>query len=245
MWIDDVVLQACHKDIELRVWVPSKTMVVLGSSNKSNKECYVENCEKDKVLILKRYGGGGTVVLHNGCLVVSLGLWVKDYFKNKFYFKVINQSLIDSLSLYHPSFKALYQDGLSDLCYQNKKVAGTSIFRTRNYLLYQASILCDKNLSLLKKYLKHPSREPEYRKGKSHKDFVTDLNEIVGPVERRDLENLLGRSFLTHLESYLSNDLISSQESQREYIYRKSSRSQFDLSLYDAKILALNVIGKP
>ena len=62
-------------------------MVVLGNSNKSEKECYQESCEADGVPVLKRYGGGGTVVLHDGCLVVSFGFWVRDYFENDYYFK--------------------------------------------------------------------------------------------------------------------------------------------------------------
>ena len=84
MWIDDDILSRCEEDLCLKVWVPKKTKVVLGSANNFERECFSKNCKEDKIDVLRRYGGGGAVVLHSGCLVISLGLWLKSYFKINF-----------------------------------------------------------------------------------------------------------------------------------------------------------------
>lgn len=222
MWIDDRVLIKCKKDISLHIWTPKETRVVLGSANDFERECYVKNCEEDGIEVFRRYGGGGAVVLHSGCLVISLGLWVKNFFDNKRYFEAINQSVIDSLSSYDSSLKDLYQDGLSDLCFDGQKIAGTSLFRSRNYLLYQASILVDKKLDLINRYLQHPSKEPDYRKGKEHGAFVSDLKTILGFCELETLENKVQETLMSYLKEHLQDDLISSPEKQREHLLRKS-----------------------
>lgn len=222
MWIDDALLENCFKDIEILVWKPKENVVVLGNGNQGEKECHFEACEKDGVPVLRRYGGGGAVVLHPGCLVVSLGIWVKDHFLNDFYFKQINQSLLDSFTSYSSKLSSMYQDGVSDLCYEGKKIVGTSLFRSRNYLLYQASILGDTKIDLIEKYLKHPSKEPSYRKGKSHKDFVIGLDEIIPLFNIQSLENIFKEKLEGFVKENLSLKLIPSVESQRSHLYKKA-----------------------
>src|SRR5687768_7349763 len=94
MWIDDQVLKESHLDLCLKSWIPSEPVVVLGRSNKRRTEANRDRCEQDGIPILKRLGGGGTVILHDECLVVSCGLWVRDYYKNDLYFRNLNQALI-------------------------------------------------------------------------------------------------------------------------------------------------------
>ena len=36
------------------------------------------------------------------------------------------------------------------------------------------------------RYLKHPSREPEYRGGRSHRDFLIGLGDIAPRIERAE-----------------------------------------------------------
>lgn len=193
MWIDDQVLKACARPLATEVWIPEAPMVVLGRGNKVEKEVNVRACVEDGIPILKRLGGGGTVLLHSGCLIVSLGLWVKEFYANDRYFRLLNQSVIDCLNRELPQL-AFDQRGHSDIVHGQLKIAGTSLFRSRNYLMYQASILIDMQIEWIEKYLAHPSLEPDYRKGRSHRDFLTDLGTLgQNDVERwRDIfvENL-------------------------------------------------------
>lgn len=174
MWIDDQVLSECEKNICLKLWVPTDPVVVLGRSNRLSVEVNQEACEREGIPVLKRLGGGGTVVLHAGCLIVSCGLWVRDYYKNDLYFRLLNQSVIDVLESETKSV-SFGQRGFSDIVEGEKKIAGTSLFRSRHFLMYQASILVDAKIEMIEAYLQHPSAEPDYRKGRSHRDFVSDL----------------------------------------------------------------------
>lgn len=179
MWIDDDILARCDEKLALACFVPETPMVVLGSSNVAATEVHERNCQDDDVPVLKRYGGGGTVLLYPGSIVVSLGTWVKQHYQNKLYFKALNQAVIDALATRWPALKDLGQNGLSDITFGDKKVAGTSLFRSRNYLLYQASILADLDVAAIQRYLKHPTKEPDYRGKRDHKAFLTSLGEIV------------------------------------------------------------------
>lgn len=179
MWIDDDILQQCASPITTKIFVPAQSLVVLGAGNDPAREIDLEACAQSGIPILRRYGGGGTVLLHAGCVVVSLGLWVRQIYQNRLYFEHINGAVIDALIKAWPQLGGLSQRGLSDLVCGDRKVAGTSLFRSRNYLLYQASILVDAKPDLITKHLRHPSREPDYRSGRSHADFISGLTEWV------------------------------------------------------------------
>ncbi len=89
---------------------------------------------------------------------------------------MINDLWISALSAHLPV--NLTQRGISDICYGEKKVAGTSIFRKKHLLVYQGSMLVDVDLSRIGSLLNHPSREPDYRHGRSHTDFLTTLCQL-------------------------------------------------------------------
>ena len=84
MWIDDQIIDKSSASIVCAVWCPEETTVVLGSSNSFVKECYADACREDGIQVLRRLGGGGAVVLSKECLVISLGCWVRDYFRNDY-----------------------------------------------------------------------------------------------------------------------------------------------------------------
>jgi len=59
-------------------------------------------------------------------------------------------------------------------------------------VFYHAVLNVCESVSLIDRYLKHPVREPDYRKNRNHKDFVTsiaqekyniNINEIRKTVE--------------------------------------------------------------
>lgn len=222
MWIDDQILRRCSEDLAVNCWVPTDFMVVLGASNSEEIEVDTHNCSAERVPILKRYGGGGTVVLYPGCAVVSLGCWVRQHFQNKFYFELVNNAVISALGSRWPELGGLGQSGLSDIVYGDLKVAGTSLFRSRNYLLYQASILVDCQIEVIDKYLKHPSREPEYRRGRSHKSFLTGLNQLVSGLTAAACVDHLVDNLPTQLKRLLDAEMISSIPEQWSGLHRRA-----------------------
>jgi lipoate-protein ligase A len=79
------------------------------------------------------------------------------------------------MALQHCNIKGLSQRGLSDICIGDKKILGSSLYMPRGRAHYQASLLVHCDLNIMFKYLKHPSREPDYRRGRRHEDFLTTL----------------------------------------------------------------------
>ncbi len=208
MWIDDDVLRHYQQDFFAKIFVPQQPMVVLGSGNDEALEVHAENCHALGVPILRRYGGGGTVVLYPGCVVVSAGCWVSEAFQNTLFFKRLNQAVIDALSTSWPVMATLGQAGISDIVSGPKKIAGTSMFRSRNYLLYQASILVNLDIEMVTNTLRHPTKEPDYRKGRSHKDFLSDIKthagfQITSDMVARALEEHFPKKAREQLGSYL------------------------------------------
>lgn len=224
MWIDDQVLQESAKDICLKTWIPTDPIVVLGRSNKRGTEAHRENCDADGVPIVKRLGGGGTVILHAGCLVVSCGLWVTDYYRNDLYFRLLNQSLIDVFHAEIPE-PPFAQRGYSDVVLGDKKLVGTSLFRSRNYLLYQASILVDSRIEYMERYLRHPSAEPDYRQGRSHRDFVMGLSELAPLTPEDWLASFQGK-LLDAIASRMANDIQPSDPKQVPHLLSRIAESR-------------------
>jgi lipoate-protein ligase A len=177
MWIDDQLIRRCDKDLVTEMWLPTHPLVVLGRSNQAHQEVNEAQCERDGVPVLQRYGGGGTVLLHPNCLVVSVGAWVSSPYQNDLYFKLLNQSVMRTIQ--KALSVELAQKGYSDIVWGMQKVAGTSLFRSRQYLLYQASILVETEIDAIELYLKHPSREPDYRGARSHRQFLSSLNDVA------------------------------------------------------------------
>jgi lipoate-protein ligase A len=155
-------------------------------------------------------------------VVISCGIWVDRPYQNDRYFKLINQSVINCIAKINPIFASLEQSGISDISYMNRKCAGTSMFRSRNYLLYQASILVETDLLSISKYLAHPSREPDYRKGRSHSNFLVSLSEIDPQLSVPRLNAGLRAGFVLELHKMLGGELIACREDQAEYIKKKA-----------------------
>ncbi len=226
MWIDDQILCDHQKKMAIKIFAPSTTVVVLGSSNDENTEVNKASCAIQKIEVTRRYGGGGTVVLYPGCVVASVGTWVNEPYKNDLFFKLLNQAVIDALGAEWPKFKNLSQSGISDIVFEQKKIAGTSLFRSRNYLLYQASILVDLNIDLVESCLLHPTKEPDYRKGRRHADFLTGLSTLQEGCTPKKVEDVLQKSFEGQINHHLKEYLIVPQEPQMKSLEDRLERAK-------------------
>jgi lipoate-protein ligase A len=227
MWIDDQVLKHHDKSVYTKIFVPDFSAVVLGSANDADLEVNLQSCAKKDIPVLRRYGGGGTVVLYPGCVVVSIGCWVKDQFNNSRYFKGINQALIKALGKQWPTMQELGQAGISDIVFGEKKVAGTSLFRSRNYLLYQASILVDLDIELVGSLLRHPTREPDYRRGRPHSDFLAGLIDIDPNVaSAAEVVRSLEMNLLPTFIETLHDQLIQPEKAQFGALAARLARAE-------------------
>lgn len=226
MWIDNALFQRCTERLALSAWVPQNPIVVLGSSNKAEEELFEEHCRNDGVAVLKRSGGGGAVVLHPGCVIVSVGAWVEDYFKNPYFFSLLNGAVCDLLVTKWSALGGVTERGISDLALGDRKVAGTSLFRSRHYLLFQASLLIDAHVPLLDRYLKHPTREPDYRMRRAHGDFVMGLAERVQGLTPLMVRDAFLQEGAAHFDRRLAHDLIEPHEQQIPHLLARMNRER-------------------
>jgi lipoate---protein ligase len=175
MSIDINILEAVRNGAEKAfcTWEPENIMVITGRGGNPDKEVFMEQCRLDKVPVIRRRTGGGTVVLAPGMLVFSLAAIISTPLAVKKYTEQINLISIDFLE--EIGVRNLCLRGLADICIGEKKILGSGMYMSKNFLFFQGSILVNPDLDLLDRYLLHPPKEPEYRKGRKHSDFVTSL----------------------------------------------------------------------
>jgi lipoate---protein ligase len=160
----------------VRLWECPQPAVILGAGGRWHAEAIVPNCERDRVPILRRSSGGGAVLLGPGCLLFSL---VLAYDRHPAFhdlhasYQFILEKLAEALD---PIAPGIAPAGISDLVVAGKKCAGNSQQRKRTHFLHHGSLLCSFDLVQIPRYLAHPPREPDYRAGRTHLDFVTNLN---------------------------------------------------------------------
>jgi lipoate-protein ligase A len=158
-----------------RIYEPEAVVIVMGAGRRLEEDVFVEAAQSDGVPLLRRRGGGGTVVLSPGQIVLSLVCEVASPFQNLHYFRSVNNWF--RLALADLGVGGIEDRGISDLAVGDKKILGTSIYRRRKILFYQGSLLVSNDLSLFDRYLRFPSRVPEYRRERGHLEFCTSLKE--------------------------------------------------------------------
>lgn len=175
--LPDFEILESNKDFAFSIWQPDKKYIILGRSNNAEDSIFIEKAVNDNIEILKRPSGGETVILSPKTLVISVKLPIDNSLKVHKYFALINEKIIEALQ--NLGIENLRQKGISDISIGEKKILGSSIYKKPNSIFYHAVLNISESPETLEKYLKHPKREPDYRNGRKHSDFVTSLkNEI-------------------------------------------------------------------
>ncbi len=184
---DDEIIARTKDDglPRVRVYEPAEVSVVIGRGGKQELELNTGNISDDKVPLYKRSGGGCSVVLDPGNLIISIAAPLPGIGGIKTAFASISDWLITA-------FKAcgvphVRQRGISDLAIGEKKIGGSCMYRTRDLVYYSTTILLDPDLNLISRYLLHPPREPKYRAGRSHRYFMGSLKAMHLPPGDADL----------------------------------------------------------
>jgi len=201
MYLDLDLLEQTKKDgkTRIRIWEPKEPCIVLGRSNIAKKEISLSLCIKDGISVQRRAGGGGAVYIDKGVVIITITKTVNNNYDNEKYFKKINSIICKSLE--KKGIENICQNGISDVCIDDKKLMGSSMYRSESLLFYQGSILQDVDISKIEKYLKHPSKEPDYRKKRSHKDFLITLRKAGYNISTEDLIEHLRRNINDNIRS--------------------------------------------
>ena len=175
------------------VWEPNETCIVLGRSNNSDDSLYLDNIINDNIPVYKRPSGGETVLLSNKMLVISIAIKQTDFKSGKSFFKDYNNkiiSVLESLGIQDLRFK-----GISDITINDLKILGSAIYQNNLVVFYHAVLNVSESPSLIEKYLKHPKREPDYRKNRNHKEFITSLANEKYNISINELKKTVEREF--------------------------------------------------
>jgi lipoate-protein ligase A len=157
------------------LWTPDHTCVVIGNGSKSELEVDDETVVADQIPVYKRRTGGCAVVLSPDMWCLSCALYGRKQIQSKDYFVLFNKAVCDAFA--RVGVGGLSHRGISDIALDPKKIAGTAIYRNRDLVFYHAVINVSGDIDQISRYLKQPPREPDYRAGRSHKEFVTSLRE--------------------------------------------------------------------
>jgi lipoate-protein ligase A len=178
---DAELMKPSAEAARVSVFVPERTMVVIGKGSDPALELRQENILADGVPVLRRGTGGCAVVLTPDMLAVSFAVQHSPQLKSSEYFRLFNAIIIRALEKH--GVRGLEHVGTSDIALQGRKLAGTAIYRNRERVFYHAIINLASDAELMERYLKHPPRVPAYRAGRSHRDFVTSLSEAGFTVQ--------------------------------------------------------------
>ena len=183
---DESLFQSADKisnEEYLRFWESPVYGVVLGRISKAEEDVRLAQAAADGIAVLRRSSGGGTVLQGRGCLNYTCVFSKhKRPVLNDLHasYEWILTQVIESLktlgveAVFHP---------ISDLALaaNDKKFSGNAQRRGKTHILHHGTILYNFDLDLIPKYLAMPKDMPAYRKARSHKDFLSNID--IQPTE--------------------------------------------------------------
>lgn len=151
----------------------SPLAIVMGISGKVDDLLFTEKVAKDKVPVIKRFSGGGTVVVDDNTLFASfivnqeslqvqcfpdqVHAWAEKFYQNVFV---------------SPEFKLKE----NDYVFGEHKFGGNAQYLRKGRWLHHTTFLWDFESKHMD-YLKVPSKAPKYREGRDHSAFLCKLSQ--------------------------------------------------------------------
>ena len=194
--LDEALLDEAHESpaasMVVRTWMAAEPVVVLGSSSTIGGEIDALACQSAGVPLIRRPSGGLTVVLGPGCLMWSV---ITAWPEQAPAIEAIHAAMLEPLcAALADAGRTVVRRGSSDLAVATgdgeRKVSGNALRVRRRAVLYHGTLLDAFDLALVSRVLKHPPREPGYRDGRDHGEFLANLG-----LGRERLEAAVRRAF--------------------------------------------------
>ncbi len=166
-----------------RCWQAVRPVVVVGRHGRVADDVIQERCRADGVRVLRRFSGGGAVVLGPGCVnyavVLSLVSW-PELASVAASFQLILERVVAALAI-----SGLAIAGGTDLALDGRKVSGNAQRRGCRALIHHGTLLYGFDPRLATRYLKEPARQPAYRAARRHAEFLGSLPHSAGTIRAR------------------------------------------------------------
>ncbi|XVF11905.1 hypothetical protein REPUB_Repub08aG0068300 [Reevesia pubescens] len=151
--------------------------IVMGVSGKPAELLEIESVLRDQVPVIRRFTGGGTVIVDHGIIFVTF---------------ICNKEAVHDLQpypqpimswsslLYSKVFQGIGDFHLreNDYVFGNHKFGGNAQSITKNRWIHHTSFLWDFNIGNMT-YLKLPKRAPAYRSARGHLDFICRMKDYM------------------------------------------------------------------
>ena len=198
----------------------STSAIVMGISGKPEQLIHLEKTENDSIPIIKRFSGGGTVVVdHNTLFVTFIG----------------NHQILPCApfpqkimkwteELYHPLFgQHQMQLRENDYVIGDRKFGGNAQSITKGRWLHHTTFLWDYDTEKMD-YLKNPQRAPQYRERRHHKDFLCCLKDLLPSKEAffEEVQGCLKQSF-SLVPTDVDDSILLRPHRQSTCLWKKSA----------------------
>ncbi|MBX7067058.1 MAG: lipoate--protein ligase family protein [Parachlamydiales bacterium] len=149
----------------------SSRAIVMGISGDPAKLINIESVKQEKIPVIKRFSGGGTVIVDENTLFVTF---------------IFSKGLFDIPPFPEPILRwseKFYQESWgipdfhlreNDYCVGDKKCGGNAQYIRKDRWLHHTSFLWDYSPDNMK-HLLLPAKRPKYRLDRTHDDFLTRL----------------------------------------------------------------------
>ena len=147
--------------------------VVMGISGKPEELLHTKRVKKTNIPVIKRFSGGGTVIIDHDTLLITFIMGKKDVPIHAFPEPILQWSA----KLYQESWKIPYFQLIeNDYCIGHQKCGGNAQYIQKDRWLHHTSFLWDYSDTYMN-LLKMPEKKPKYRENRSHVEFLTRLKD--------------------------------------------------------------------
>lgn len=167
---------AGHPLETLRLWEAPSPIVVVGRSSRVDIEVNLAAARQTHTPVLRRCSGGAAIVAGPHCLMYAVVLSYERYP----HLQMIDEAHRHVLGHIREGLAtigiAADMSGTSDLTLAGRKFSGNSLRCKRTHLLYHGTLLCrGYREAMVGELLGTPPRQPDYREGRTHGEFITVL----------------------------------------------------------------------
>jgi lipoate-protein ligase A len=173
------------------VWQPEEAVIVLGQSNSIESSLLTDAVTADGLRVTKRPSGGETVILTPSTIAFTVARKFPVMIRFREYFRMVNSLVVAGLE--EMGVSGLGSKGISDITIGNRKILGSSMRKVNDKLVYHAVLNLREDPAIFSRYLRHPQREPDYRAGRNHNEFVTSVAAEGYCLEPGDVMSMLHR----------------------------------------------------